>query len=278
MKIHNAFKLHDIKDMSCYSRMENYNNSYRITMLADQKMKEDLGEFVAWAKSVYPSSEVRDKFQELFRIYIAVKRVTNGLHDWYGIFGVDPMADEDVIEARYKKLALALHPDKNQTVDPTGEVFKILSEGRSILLDKTERDAYNSMINLPEIYEKATDSESPANARKRNYYTSSSTKMKTEKVPMTWNEMRVSQAGATKSYPTTSSTQNEGCAYHFKTGLGSTSSKPKTFWTSCDKCKFEFEYTDNFRNKKLLCRHCQKPFRAREIPPPPEKEQIPFKN
>ncbi|KAI5678524.1 hypothetical protein M9H77_09474 [Catharanthus roseus] len=220
---------------------------------------------------IYHSYEFPNKFQELVSIYIALKIVQNALPYWYAIFGVYLIADEDVIEARYKKVSPILHPDKNQTVDLTRYVFKILTQQRSILLDKTSSDAYHSMINLQAIYDKATASESPANAWKRNYSTSSSTKMKNEKVPKTCNEMRVSQAGVKKSYPTTSSMHNEDCAYPLKNGLGSISSKPNTVYTSRDKCKSEFEYIDNLQNKKLLYRHCQKPFRAVEIPPPQEK-------
>ncbi|KAI5678525.1 hypothetical protein M9H77_09475 [Catharanthus roseus] len=133
----------------------------------------------------------------------------------------------------------------NQTVDLTGEVFKIVSQERSILSYKTNRDAYNSMINIPASYDKATALKSSSNAQKRNYSTSSSTRMKNEKVPKTCNKMRVSQERVEKSFPITSSMKNEGYAYPLKTYLGSITSKTKIFWTSCDKCKFKFEYNDN---------------------------------
>ncbi|VAI10070.1 unnamed protein product [Triticum turgidum subsp. durum] len=47
-----------------------------------------------------------------------------------------------------------------------------------------------------------------------------------------------------------------------------------TFWTSCNRCKMNFEYLREYLNRNLLCPSCREPFIAKEVPmPPPEVVQ-----
>src|SRR5690606_35409676 len=61
---------------------------------------------------------------------------------WYGILGVDPLADDESVRKQYRKLALMLHPDKNKCKGAEG-AFKLVSEAWSLLSDKVRRYSYN---------------------------------------------------------------------------------------------------------------------------------------
>ncbi|KAL5077753.1 hypothetical protein RYX36_016737 [Vicia faba] len=62
--------------------------------------------------------------------------------DWYDILRVSPFADEETVKKQYGKLALTLHPDKNESLRAEG-AFKLVSEAWSLLSDKTKRLEYN---------------------------------------------------------------------------------------------------------------------------------------
>ncbi|MCL7038674.1 hypothetical protein MKW94_030652 [Papaver nudicaule] len=62
--------------------------------------------------------------------------------DWYLLLGVEENAETDKIRKQYRKLALQLHPDKNQ--HPKAELaFKIVSEAYICLTDKAKRTAFD---------------------------------------------------------------------------------------------------------------------------------------
>ncbi|XP_010434388.1 PREDICTED: uncharacterized protein LOC104718358 isoform X2 [Camelina sativa] len=66
----------------------------------------------------------------------------NGEADWYGILGVDPLADDEAVKKQYKKLALLLHPDKNRFNGAEG-AFKLVLQAWDLLSDKDKRAAYD---------------------------------------------------------------------------------------------------------------------------------------
>ncbi|XP_019088299.1 PREDICTED: dnaJ homolog subfamily C member 18-like [Camelina sativa] len=66
----------------------------------------------------------------------------NGEADWYGILGVDPLADDEAMKKQYKKLALLLHPDKNRFNGAEG-AFKLVLQAWDLLSDKDKRAAYD---------------------------------------------------------------------------------------------------------------------------------------
>ncbi|KAI3972007.1 hypothetical protein MKX01_030208 [Papaver californicum] len=62
--------------------------------------------------------------------------------DWYFLLGVEENAETDKIRKQYRKLALQLHPDKNQ--HPKAELaFKLVSEAHICLTDKAKRATFD---------------------------------------------------------------------------------------------------------------------------------------
>ena len=61
----------------------------------------------------------------------------------YDVLGVTQTATPSEIRSAYRKLALKLHPDKEQTADSTERFIKV-SEAYAILSDKNKRADYDS--------------------------------------------------------------------------------------------------------------------------------------
>ncbi|KAK7303743.1 hypothetical protein RJT34_14656 [Clitoria ternatea] len=67
---------------------------------------------------------------------------SNPFIDWYCILGVEENAGVNTIRKQYHKLALKLHPDKNQ--HPKAEIaFKLVSEAYMCLCDAAKRKAFD---------------------------------------------------------------------------------------------------------------------------------------
>lgn len=63
--------------------------------------------------------------------------------DYYEVLGVERGADEKAIKKAYKRLAMKLHPDRNQGDKDAAEKFKEVQEAYEILGDKEKRAAYD---------------------------------------------------------------------------------------------------------------------------------------
>jgi hypothetical protein len=65
----------------------------------------------------------------------------------YEVLQVDPRADQDVIEAAFKRLALKYHPDRS--TDPgAADRMRELIEARKILIDPPRRRAYDASLGV----------------------------------------------------------------------------------------------------------------------------------
>ncbi|ESQ49355.1 hypothetical protein EUTSA_v10022261mg [Eutrema salsugineum] len=63
--------------------------------------------------------------------------------DWYLILGIEEDADVKLIRKRYHKLALKIHPDKNN--HPKADIaFKLIHEAYLCLSDETKRRCFNT--------------------------------------------------------------------------------------------------------------------------------------
>ncbi|KAI3938924.1 hypothetical protein MKW92_038272 [Papaver armeniacum] len=119
--------------------------------------------FALKAQKLYPNLEGISHMLSTFDVYLSAKNKVCGEADWYGILGVSQYSDDETVRKQYKKLALLLHPDKNQSVGADG-AFKLISEAWSLLSDRTKRAAYDQMrfprTSHPEVSTTASGSSS----------------------------------------------------------------------------------------------------------------------
>ena len=88
--------------------------------------------------------------------------------NYYEILDVSRVATYEEIKAKYRKLALKYHPDRNPDNKKAEEMFKKISEAYEILGDKEKRKKYDEKINNNTKYTKDKE-----NVRKNEYNHSS---------------------------------------------------------------------------------------------------------
>ena len=76
--------------------------------------------------------------------------------DYYGLLGLDPSAEAEVVAGAYKALARKYHPDKSP--DPHGRKMKLLNEAYEVLSDPERRSWYDREYTRREGHE-ATEAE-----------------------------------------------------------------------------------------------------------------------
>jgi len=128
----------------------NKDEAARAKEIAEKKFKaKDITgakKFALKAQNLFPGLEGIPQILATLDVYISVDNKINGEADWYGILGVDPLADDETVRKQYRKLALMLHPDKNKSIGADG-AFKNVSEAWSLLSDKAKRAAYDQRRN-----------------------------------------------------------------------------------------------------------------------------------
>lgn len=65
--------------------------------------------------------------------------------DYYKILQVSNEAEQEVIEAAYKRLSAKYHPDVNRSADAEGRM-KLINEAYSVLRDRKSRSNYDSWL------------------------------------------------------------------------------------------------------------------------------------
>jgi curved DNA-binding protein CbpA len=228
----------------------NKDEAARAKEIAEKKFKaKDITgakKFALKAQNLFPGLEGIPQILATLDVYISVDNKINGEADWYGILGVDPLADDETVRKQYRKLALMLHPDKNKSIGADG-AFKNVSEAWSLLSDKAKRAAYDQRRNAKAFQKFSTPtggSSAPPGGNGFYNFTKSTT----------------SNVRAHK---------NTSRAVHSSTSASSHKSKHNTFWTVCHRCKMQYEYLRVYLNHNLLCPNCHEPFFAIETAPPP---------
>ncbi|CAL1374099.1 unnamed protein product [Linum trigynum] len=224
----------------------NRDEAARAKEIAEKKfIEKDLvgaRKFALKAQNLYPELEGISQMVATLDVYISSENKVNGEEDWYGILGINPLADDDMVRKQYRKLALVLHPDKNKSVGADG-AFKLISMAWSLLSDKTKRTTYdqNRMTN---IFRKVSNSAKAPSTMPSSSGFNTSTK---------------ATAKANKSVPKAG----------YSSPVSSKKSKQsRTFWTVCHQCRMQYEYLRVYLNHNLLCPNCHEPFIATETAPP----------
>lgn len=144
----------------------NKDEAVRAKEIAEKKLLErDIAgakKFALKAQNLFHELDGLSQVLDIINVHVAHEKKIKGVTDYYGIFGVDPITDEEVIKRQYKRMALSLHPDKNKSVGADG-AFKILSQAWSVLSNKDKRSAYDLAVNTRSSNQTASFSTSSAN-------------------------------------------------------------------------------------------------------------------
>ncbi|KAL1197174.1 Chaperone protein dnaJ 49 [Cardamine amara subsp. amara] len=120
----------------------------RAVKMAEKKLWQNdyngAKKFINKAKKFYPKLDGLEQVLMMVNVYISASNKINGEADWYGVLGVDLLADDETVKKQYKRLALLLHPDKNKFIGSEG-AFKLVLEAWCVLSDKVKRSCYDQI-------------------------------------------------------------------------------------------------------------------------------------
>ncbi|KAL3818556.1 hypothetical protein ACJIZ3_004461 [Penstemon smallii] len=256
----------------------NKDEAVRAKTIAEKKLLDrdynGANKFALKAQSLFPKLEGISQLLEVLRLYLAQEKRINGEVNYYAVFGVDSSADDDSLKKQYRRLALALHPDKNSSVGADG-AFKVLSQAWAVLSDKDERRAYNLKLNIQSSNQTSSGGTSQTPVEKHGFpnFTGSfgSTSMRNKTTAT--DPIRVPTRP--RSAPTGTGQQS---APQRPTNPipPPASSHPETFWTLCNKCRMKYEYLKMYLQQTLECPRCKHIFIAVEIPAPKVQNRTPI--
>ncbi|XP_010440846.1 PREDICTED: uncharacterized protein LOC104724098 [Camelina sativa] len=247
------------------------------------KMKDISGakKFALKAQSLYPEIEGISQMLATLDVYIAADNKVKEDVDWYGILNASPHDNYETLKTKYRKLALMIHPDKNNSVGAEG-AFKHVSEAWKFLSDKDQRAAYDRRKSLHSVYQKVSVSSSNngfCNFAKTTFTTNARTTAQRNN-PLAQKKNPPAQKSnlpTQKNHPQkpVGDTQKTGQTDHQTTKPSSCTasgsseqSKPDTFWTVCRRCMMQYEYLRVYVNCSLRCPNCLQSYLAVEVPKP----------
>ncbi|KAA8533634.1 hypothetical protein F0562_030932 [Nyssa sinensis] len=230
----------------------NRNEALRVKLIAEKKLTErdfaGAKKFALKAQSLYPELEDLSQLLTTLDVYISAGNKISGELDWYGILGVNPLADDETLKKQYMKLALMLNPVTNKYVGADG-AFKLLSEAWNLLSDKTKRLAYNQRSS------KGFQQKFPAWKRSPSL---------PPRAPPSANGFHNFTSSATSN----AKIQNNGIQACPTAVPPLSHQRTDTFWTICHRCKMHYEYLKMYLNHTLLCPNCHGAFLASETAAP----------
>ncbi|KAK8516434.1 hypothetical protein V6N13_097724 [Hibiscus sabdariffa] len=122
----------------------------RLKAVAETKYKNsNLKSALKHAKKAHrlcPNLEGISSMLTAFKILQAASE-PDATPDWYKILQVEPFSHINSIKKQYRKLALILHPDKNQFLG-CEEAFKLVGEGFRMFSDKIRRKEYDMKLRI----------------------------------------------------------------------------------------------------------------------------------
>ncbi|KAL4582913.1 hypothetical protein LXL04_007474 [Taraxacum kok-saghyz] len=216
----------------------NKDEAFRAKEIAEKKMMNNdfqgARNIALKAKNLYPELDNISQLITVCDVHCSSLKKINGVEkDLYAILQIETLADEATIRKQYRKLALALHPDKNKF--PGAEAaFKLIGEAHMTLSDKGKRSLYDTKCKQPV---KITVTKAQNHQKKGPYD----------------RKQFASQSNGVNHH------------HHHQQPPPPDSSLPPSFWTFCPFCSIKYEYYREFVNRPLRCQHCQKLFIAHDL-------------
>ncbi|CAH2078519.1 unnamed protein product [Thlaspi arvense] len=195
--------------------------------------------FVNKAHNLYLELEGLKQVSVMIDVYISASDKINGRGeaDWYGVLGVDPLADDKAMKKQYKKLAVLIHPDKNKFTGAT-EAFKLVLEAWTLLSDEAKRILYDQKRKSGQVKQKKSGMRQKPPKRKHE-------------PDFSWKKPKHEPESEPDPETDSSSSKYE---------------RESTFWTKCNRCNTYCEFGRNsYLNKTIPCPNCRHDFVATEI-------------
>ncbi|KAL2554059.1 DNAJ heat shock N-terminal domain-containing protein [Forsythia ovata] len=224
----------------------NKDEATRAKGIAEEKMEnndfEGARKIALKARNLYSELENITQMLAICDVHCAAKnRILGSEKDWYGILGVERLADELTIKKQYRRLALVLHPDKNRF--PGAEAaFKLIGEANLVLTDPVKRSSFDSKTRV-------SVRSAPSNQPPHHVNT---------------NPVFRKQYGFQNKFPNSFTDKFSGPNQHQETGFDSTVGQGM-FNTSCPFCTNKFLCQRENVNRSFHCTYCFKTFIAYDI-------------
>ncbi|KAM7273372.1 hypothetical protein ACFE04_028036 [Oxalis oulophora] len=242
------------------------------------------------AQQLNPSLEYISHLLAICDVHCAAEiKLLGSEMNLYDILQVEQFADETIIKKQYRKLALLLHPDKNNIVGAEA-AFKLVGQANGVLTDQTKRSSYDmkfktavtstrkkpaprrqskggsSVVRPSGNVPNAPPSNVPnANAPQSNV---SNANAPQSNVPnANAPQSNVPNANAPQSnVPKANAPQSDvPKANAPQAGVKKCPKKQTTFWTCCQHCTAKYQYFVVFMNVRLHCQNCHQYFIGHDL-------------
>ncbi|XP_074292305.1 uncharacterized protein LOC141619183 [Silene latifolia] len=227
----------------------NKEEALRAKAIAENKMqsKDFMGarKFVVKAQQLHPEVENISRLLSVCDVHCAAESKMFGNEmDWYGILQVDQTADDTTIKKQYRKFALLLHPDKNQSAGAEA-AFKLVGEAQRVLLDKQKRSFHDM---------KRGTSYKPGIPHKPPQQASS-------------NVGAVRQTRPQNNFPSNpnSHVRASNAQHQGQMPQAQSANARETFWTLCPHCFVRYQYFKEFLGMTLRCQSCKNSYTALDM-------------
>ncbi|KAG6522879.1 uncharacterized protein LOC122053272 [Zingiber officinale] len=213
----------------------NKEEAYRAREIAEKKMQNSdfngARKIAEKAQRLFPELENILRMLTVCEVHCAANVKVNGEVDWYGVLQLGSTADDSSIKKQYRKLALLLHPDKNQFAGAE-TAFKIIGEAHMILSDRTRRHLYDTRRNAitKSVHSKQSAPQSDKSAIAKKKFSAFHTK---------------------GFHP-----------HHQQSPPPSSFDTSQTFWTICPGCGTRYQLFCSILKKFIRCQKCLIPFVA----------------
>lgn len=91
--------------------------------------------------------EISARMREMYQARLPSPQPFGGQRTLYQVMQVDPLAEPEVIDAAFKRLALKYHPDTSTSPDATARMRELL-EAKKILSDPGRRALYDRQLGI----------------------------------------------------------------------------------------------------------------------------------
>ncbi|XAR62081.1 hypothetical protein NMG60_11016692 [Bertholletia excelsa] len=194
----------------------------------------------------------------------ADKRVNHHHHDWYAILQIERRSDDlDLIKRQYRRLALLLHPDKNN-FPFADSAFRLVAEAWAVLSSPAKKSAFDAELGFFSKVDLVPPSRNQQSPNQHHQFRRDREDLLQTAPPPTPPSQAQPQP---QRVPQQKAPARRGSSEAGKKrGSVGGDSRPSNFWTACPYCFHLYEYPKAYTDCCIKCQNCEKSFHAAAIP------------